>query len=84
MQSSIDQSQNNLFKKIFSVLVLMVELHIKKLLLRQGNIRKRLMFAQEHVNWTEDQWAKELFTDETEVEILEPTVGFLLIRVFEW
>lgn len=41
----------------------------KKPLLRQANIRKRLKFAQEHVTWTESQWAKVLFTDETKVEI---------------
>jgi transposase len=28
----------------------------KKPLLRKANIRKRLKFAQEHVNWTVEQW----------------------------
>lgn len=41
----------------------------KKPLLRKANIRKRLKFAQEHVNWTEEQWNRVLFTDETKVEV---------------
>jgi transposase len=41
----------------------------KKPLLRKANIRKRLKFAREHVNWTAKQWNNVLFTDETKVEI---------------
>ena len=41
----------------------------KKPLLRKVNIKKRLKFAKEHVNWTTKQWEKVLFTDETKVEI---------------
>jgi transposase len=41
----------------------------KKPLLRKANIRKRLKFAQEHVNWTVEQWNRVLFTDETKVEV---------------
>jgi hypothetical protein len=41
----------------------------KKPLLRKANIGKRLKFAQEHVNWTVEQWNRVLFTDETKVEV---------------
>jgi transposase len=41
----------------------------KKPLLRKANIRKRLKFAQEHVNLTVEQWNRVLFTDETKVEV---------------
>lgn len=32
----------------------------------------RLRFAREHVNWTQDQWAKVLFTDECRVALRVP------------
>jgi hypothetical protein len=41
----------------------------KKPLLRKVNIKKRLNFAKEHVNWTTKQSEKVLFNDETKVEI---------------
>ena len=41
----------------------------KNPLLRRANIRKRLEFAKQHLNWSEDQWNQVLFTDETKVEV---------------
>lgn len=41
----------------------------KKPLLRPQNIRKRLQFAKEHVGWTEEQWARVLFTDESKFDL---------------
>jgi hypothetical protein len=41
----------------------------KKPLLRKANIRKRLEFAKQHLNWSEDQWNQVLFTDETKLEV---------------
>lgn len=40
----------------------------KKALLRKVNIRKRLKVAEEHVKWTDKQWNKILFKDETKFE----------------
>ena len=33
------------------------------------NQRKRLLFAREHLEWTEEQWANVLFTDESKFQI---------------
>ncbi len=41
----------------------------KKPLLRPQNIKKRLEFAKNHVNWTKEQWRRVLFTDESKFEI---------------
>lgn len=40
----------------------------KKPLLRKVNIRKRLRFAKEHVDWTIEQWHQVLWTDESKIE----------------
>lgn len=40
----------------------------KKPLLRAVNVRKRLQFAKDHVDWTLEQWHQVLWTDETKVE----------------
>ena len=37
----------------------------KKPLLRESNRIKRLQWAKEHVNWTPEQWARVLWTDES-------------------
>ncbi|EFX73098.1 hypothetical protein DAPPUDRAFT_325623 [Daphnia pulex] len=37
----------------------------KKPLLRSANIKKRWAFAKAHVNWSEKQWSRVLFTDES-------------------
>lgn len=41
----------------------------KKPLLRPQNVRKRLQFAKEHVNWTKEDWSQVLFTDESKFEL---------------
>ena len=41
----------------------------KKPLLRPANIKKRLLFAKQHVNWTKEQWRRVLFTDESKFEL---------------
>lgn len=38
-------------------------------MLRKVNIMKRLLFALEHVNWTEAQWKRVLFTDESKFDL---------------
>jgi transposase len=40
----------------------------KKPLLRAQNIKKRLAFAKAHVNWSNEQWSRVLFTDESKFE----------------
>jgi transposase len=40
----------------------------KKPFLRKPNIAKRLAFAKEHVNWSEADWGRVLFTDESKFE----------------
>lgn len=40
----------------------------KKPLLRSANIKKRLAFAKAHVDWSEKQWSRVLFTDESKFE----------------
>ena len=42
---------------------------VRKPLLRKPNIIKRLKFAEEHKDWTVDQWMKVLWTDESKFEI---------------
>lgn len=42
----------------------------KKPLLRAVNVQKRLAWAQERVNWTVQDWAKVLWTDESPIELL--------------
>lgn len=54
----------------------------KKPLLRKQNIVKRLAFAKEHVHWSNDQWAKVLFSDESKFEIFG-NKRRLFIRRFE-
>lgn len=41
----------------------------KKPYLRPANIKKRLKFANDHKHWTEEDWMKVLFTDESKFEI---------------
>jgi transposase len=41
----------------------------KKPFLRKINIAKRLKFAKDHVNWTQEQWDRVLFTDESKFEL---------------
>lgn len=41
----------------------------KKTFLRKANIRKRLKFAKEHLNWTIEQWDRVLFTGESKFEL---------------
>ncbi len=41
----------------------------KKPLLRRQNVKKRLEFARNHVNWTLEQWSRVLFTDESKFEL---------------
>lgn len=38
---------------------------VKKPLLRKDNDNKRLLFAQDHRDWTVDQWKRVVFTDES-------------------
>lgn len=40
---------------------------VKKPWLSQKNIKKRLMWAQEHVTWSLDDWKRVLWSDETRV-----------------
>lgn len=42
---------------------------VRKPLLRPVNKKKRLKFAQEHVDWTIDQWKSVLWTDESKFEL---------------
>lgn len=42
---------------------------VRKPLLRRGNRQKRLQWAQQHRNWTIEQWAKVLWTDESKFEL---------------
>ena len=42
---------------------------VRKPLLRPVNKQKRLRFAQEHVDWTIDQWKSVLWTDESKFEL---------------
>ena len=41
----------------------------KKPFLRKGNRQKRLVYAKNHKNWTENQWQKVLWSDESKFEI---------------
>lgn len=41
----------------------------KKPLLRPKNSKKRLQFAKDHLNWTQEDWAKVLWSDESKFEI---------------
>lgn len=41
----------------------------RKPLLSPRNIKKRLLFAKEHVKWKKKQWAKVLFTDESKFDL---------------
>lgn len=54
----------------------------KKPLLRKQNISKRFAFAKEHVHWSNDQWAKVLFSDESKFEIFG-NKRRLFVRRFE-
>ena len=54
----------------------------KKPLLRRQNIVKRLAFAKEHVHWSNDQWAKVLFSDKSKFEIFG-NKRRLFVRRFE-
>lgn len=42
---------------------------VRKPLLREVNVRKRLEFAKQHKDWTVDQWMKVLWTDESKFEL---------------
>ena len=35
----------------------------------EEHIAQRLEFARQHENWTEDQWARVLFSDETYIHL---------------
>ncbi|KZS00198.1 TE: Transposable element Tcb1 Transposase, partial [Daphnia magna] len=54
----------------------------KKPLLRKQNVAKRLAFAKDHVNWTNEQWGQVLFSDESKFEIFG-NKRRLFIRRFE-
>ena len=41
----------------------------KKPYLRLANKKKRLIWAKEHRHWTEEDWKKELWTDESKFEV---------------
>lgn len=41
----------------------------KKTFFRRGNKQKRLKFVKEHENWTEEDWKKVLWTDESKFEM---------------
>lgn len=41
----------------------------KKTVLRPRNIRKRLIFAKDHLHWTKEQWANVIFNDESKFEL---------------
>lgn len=41
----------------------------KKPWLSERNIKKRLEWAKNHVNWTYDDWCKVVFSDETNIEV---------------
>lgn len=41
----------------------------KKPLLRPTNLKKRLQFAKDHLDWTFEDWSKVLWTDESKFEI---------------
>lgn len=42
---------------------------VKKPLLRPPNVRKRLLFAQKHKDWSIDKWKSVLWTDESKFEL---------------
>lgn len=42
---------------------------LKKPLLRKQNIEKRYQFAVDHIDWTNDQWDRVLWSDESKFEI---------------
>lgn len=42
---------------------------LRKPLLRRGNRKKRLQWAQNHRNWTPNDWAKVLWSDESKYEV---------------
>lgn len=42
----------------------------KKPLLSKKNVKARLEFAQNHVNWTIEQWARVIFSDETKFNLV--------------
>lgn len=42
---------------------------VKKPLLRRQNKIKRLQWAQEHKNWTHEEWERVLFSDESQFEV---------------
>lgn len=41
----------------------------RKPLLSARNVRKRLLFAKEHVKWSKKKWGKVLFTDESKFDL---------------
>jgi len=54
----------------------------KKPLLGKPNVAKRLAFAKDHVNWTNEQWGQVLFSDESIFEIFG-NKRRLFVRRFE-
>ena len=48
---------------------MIVRIAVRKPLLRPVNKQTRLQFAQEHVDWTIDQWQSVLWTDESKFEL---------------
>ena len=42
---------------------------VRKPLLRIGNKKKRLQWAIDHQNWTEEDWGKVLWSDESKFEL---------------
>lgn len=53
-------------RKYFTSIKLNGRVAAKKPYLRKYNYRKRLEFAKKHVDWTNEQWSKVLFTDESQ------------------
>lgn len=54
----------------------------KKPLIRPDNKKKRLAWARQHVHWTEDQWKKVLWSDESPFQVFN-TKGRVFVRRYQ-